>query len=274
MCSIMQLEGTTVVLTGASGGIGQALAGTLAEAGARLVLAGRDGARLDRLVDALPHGSVLEVCIGDLTNGSARDRLAAAALEHDCAVLINVCGGNRFGLLDDQSDVDVDALLAINLAAPIQLTRRLLGHLRSRESAMVVNIGSAYGAIGYPGYAIYCASKFGLRGFSEAIGRELADTSVRVLHVAPRATRTAMNSRAVEAMNEALGNAADEPGRVARRIVKAIRSNERRVAIGWPERFFARLDQALPGIVDRALGQQLQTIKRFAALGEQEESPS
>ena len=270
----MRLEGTTVLLTGATGGIGRALAGELANAGARLVLAGRDGARLTALAREMPEGCVREVCIGDLTRDVDRDQLAAAARDHDCAVLINVCGGNRFGLLDDQSDVDVEALLAVNLAAPIQLTRRLLGHLRSRESAMVVNVGSAYGVIGFPGYAIYCASKFGLRGFSEALGRELADSSVRVLHVAPRATRTSMNSRTVEAMNEALGNAADAPERVARRIVAAIRADERRVVIGWPERFFARLNQALPGVVDRALGQQLQTVKRFAATSEQEESLS
>ena len=267
----MQLEGSTVVVTGASGGIGRALAGELASAGARLVLAGRNGARLTAVARALPDGCVREVCIGDLTRAVDRDQLAAAAREHDCAVLINVCGGNRFGLLDDQSDADVEALLAVNLAAPIQLTRRLLDHLRCRKSAMVVNVGSAYGVIGFPGYAIYCASKFGLRGFSEALGRELADTPVRVLHVAPRATRTSMNSVSVNAMNEALGNTADEPERVARRIVTAIRADERRVVIGWPERFFARLNQALPSVVDRALGQQLRTVKRFATTNAQEE---
>ena len=61
---------------------------------------------------------------------------------------------------------------------------------------------------------------------------------------------------------------------MARRIVAAIRAGERRVVIGWPERFFASLNQTLPGVVDRALGQQLQTVKRFAATGEQEESLS
>jgi short-subunit dehydrogenase len=59
---------------------------------------------------------------------------------------------------------------------------------------MVVNVGSTYGSIGYPGYASYCATKFALRGFSEALRRELADTRVGVLYVAPRATRTSMNS--------------------------------------------------------------------------------
>lgn len=268
----MQLDGTLCVLTGASGGIGRALAAELARAGARLILAGRDYAALCRLQSELPAGCAAALCAGDLTDPRMRDDLAALAAELDAAVLINLCGGNRFGLLAEQSDDDVRELVAVNLTAPIALTRRMLPHLARRSQAMVVNVGSALGAIGHPGYVLYGATKFGLRGFSEALGRELADGPVRVIHVAPRATRTTMNTPAAAAMNRTLGSTEDPPARVAAHIAQAMRRGARRTAIGWPERLFARVNQVWPGLVDRAIARQLATIKRYAAIAHQEET--
>ena len=91
------------------------------------------------------------------------------------------------------------------------LCQGLLPLLRNRPEAAIVNIGSTFGSIGHPGFATYCASKFGLRGFTETLRRELADTEVQVYYVAPRATRTDMNSAAVVQLNEELGNAMDPP---------------------------------------------------------------
>lgn len=122
-----------------------------------------------------------------------------------------------------------------------------------------------FGTIGFPGFSAYSASKFGLRGFAEALRRELADSGIRVLHLAPRATRTAINSDAVVAMNAALGAAMDAPQQVAAQIVQALRDEAPERALGWPEKFFARLNRLLPGLVDRALRKQLPTVKRFAA---------
>ena len=79
-----------------------------------------------------------------------------------------------------------------------------------------MNVGSIMGYLGYPGHAAYCASKFALRGFSEALRRELADSPVRVLYLAPRATRTAMNGAGICALNAELGVAMDEPAAVAK----------------------------------------------------------
>lgn len=267
----MQLEGSTCVLTGATGGIGHALAHKLAEAGARLILAARQRPALAALSEELPPASVAAICAGDLTQACERDALAQVAETLDADILVNLCGGNRFGLLAEQSADDVQALLAVNLTSPIALTQRLLPHLAGRGESLVVNIGSAFDAIGFPGYVLYSASKFGLRGFSESLARELADGPVRVIHIAPRATRTAMNPPVVSAMNRALGNAEDPPERVAARIVTAMRKGERRAAIGWRERCFARINQTLPAVVDRALARQLATIKRFASPASMEE---
>ena len=260
----MRLDRVVGVLTGATGGIGRPLAHSLAAEGMRLILSARDRERLDALARELPDGNVAETVAGDVARCDVRERLAERAARHDARVLVNLCGENRFGLLPRQTPADIDALIATNVTAPIQLTRVLLPHLQRQDEAMIVNIGSTFGAIGYPGYAVYCATKFGLRGFSEALARELSDGPVRVVYVAPRATRTGMNSFAAAELNAALGNAVDAPQRVAGCIVEAMRNGSRRTGIGWRERSFARLNQIVPTLVDAAIARQLDTIKSYA----------
>ena len=144
------------------------------------------------------------------------------------------------------------------------LTRRLLPELRRQPEAWIVNVGSIMGYLGYPGHTAYCASKFALRGFSEALRRELADSTVRVLYLAPRATRTAMNGAGIRALNAELGVAMDEPATVARSLLALLQRPARERLLGMPERL-ARLNQVLPGLVDRALLRQLSTIRRHAS---------
>ena len=150
------------------------------------------------------------------------------------------------------------------MTATLQLTHLLLPLLREQPRALLVNLGSTFGSIGYPGFATYCASKFALRGFSEALRRELADTHIKVLYVAPRATRTAMNSVEVVAMNDALKVSMDDPQAVAAQIVQAIMAEREELYLGWPEKLFVRLNSLLPRLVDQALRKQLPVIKRFA----------
>ena len=98
-------------------------------------------------------------------------------------MLINSAGCNQFAWLEDQSSEQVTRQLLLNVEAPIQLTRALLPRLR--KPAIIMNIGSSLGAIGFAGYSVYCASKFAMRGFSESLGRELEGTGIKVLHFAP-----------------------------------------------------------------------------------------
>lgn len=252
------------VLTGASGGIGRALARDLSHQGARLILSGRRQSELDALRATLPEGGVVAVVAGDLREVAVQRALAAAAASHGASVLINLLGANLLGLLAEQSETQIGDLVSTNLLVPMLLTHQLLPQLLSVESAAVVNVGSVLGAIGHPGYAAYCASKFGLRGFSEALRRELMDTAVKVFYLAPRTTRTSMNSTAAMQMNAALGNTADEPEVVARWIVESIAAGRLRGIRGLPERFFTAVNALLPGVVDRALAGKLGTVKRYA----------
>lgn len=259
----MKLEGKLVLLTGASGGIGEALAQELATQGARLLLHGRRASALERLCKELPHPERHQTVIADLGSPQERAKLLQhPALDEGLDVLINNAGCNQFAWLEDQSSEQVERQLLLNVEAPIQLTRMLLPRLR--KPAVIMNIGSSFGAIGYAGYSVYCASKFALRGFSEALGRELEGTGIQVLHFAPRATRTRLNSEAAYEMNAELGTHTDSPQDVAEEAVIALCNETRRSWLGWPEKLFVRLNALLPGLVDRALAKQKPIIERYA----------
>ncbi|CAH0272388.1 short-subunit dehydrogenase [Pseudomonas frederiksbergensis] len=252
-----------VVLTGASGGIGLAIAGTLCASGAHVLAVARHRESLEPLLERYPEQ--LRWVGADLTLPDDRRKvLAAAEAIGGINLLINAAGVNHFAMLEQLDDSEINAMLAVNVGAPISLTKLLLPLLKQAESAMVVNVGSTYGSIGYPGYASYCATKFALRGFSEALRRELADTRINVLYVAPRATRTSMNSAAAQALNDALKANVDDPQTVASAVIHAIAGDRRDLYLGWPERFFVRLNSLLPHLVDRGLRKQLPLIRRLS----------
>jgi short-subunit dehydrogenase len=140
-------------------------------------------------------------------------------------VVINAAGANQFKLLQDQDENLISKHISLNLIAPILLIRRLIPLLLQKEAAQIMNIGSTLGSIGLPGYSVYSASKFGLRGFTEALRRELHGTAITVKYFAPRATNTTINSDNVIEMNKALGNAMDEPETIASAILAFIASN-------------------------------------------------
>lgn len=261
------MRGRIVLLTGASGGIGASIAERLAAQGARLVLVARSTTPLEALRDRLPNAAAAHVAIAaDITAAAGRDAIeqAVAALGEPLFALVHAAGISRFALLPDTTDGDVEAQMVTNAVAPILLTRRLLSRL-DPGGARILIIGSSFGGIGYPGFSAYCASKFALRGFAEALRRELGDSAVQVAHLAPRATRTAINSPAVCAMNQALGNAMDPPDLVAQQVERMLLARRmRNRAIGWPERLFLRINAVLPTLVDGALRKQLPEIKHFA----------
>jgi short-subunit dehydrogenase len=258
----------SVVLTGATGGIGQAIAYRLAREGADLLLTGRDEHKLEvlaaRLKMRFPNVKVLFVAC-DLTADQGIAQLVNSIQQANFAVnvLINNAGISSFGPFAQQDEETLRNQLDTNLIQPIELTRQLMPLLKLQPDSMVVNVGSTYGSIGYPGYSLYCASKFGLRGFSEALARESADSGLKVLYVAPRATRTDINSPNVNAMNRALGSKTDDPDFVASEIIGAMVRQTSVTFIGWPEKLFVRINGVLPELVTRVIVKQLAKIKRF-----------
>lgn len=247
-----------ILLTGASGGIGAALARAFAAKGHFLLLQGRDETRLKALRDSLPR-SACQLVLADLTLQDDRQRLCAAAVAHGVDTLCNNAGINQFGAFVES---DIDRIIKVNVTATLLLTQELLPHLLLQTTPRLVIIGSAFGAIGFPGYTAYCTSKFALRGFAESLSREYADSALRVHYISPRATATAMNSPRVNALNAALGTTTDSPEVVAGRVLDALSRDTRRRQIGTTEALQSSLNAIAPSIVDRALRGKLPLIKQ------------
>lgn len=259
----MQLKNARILLTGATGGLGQELARQLSEAGAALLLSGRDAERLAAISTA--PGTEISLIQADLSSSEGIAAVSSAARQFGANVLINNAGIGCFGLLEQQAWPAVEDVLRTNLETPVRLTHALLPLLQSQTAAAIVNIGSTFGSIPFPGFAAYSTAKAGLRGFSQALRRELADTSVRVVHLAPRAIATPLNSAAVNALNQELGNRSDSPQDVARQIVQALQEDARERHFGFPEKLFARLNGLAPRIIDNALAGKLSIIKKHAS---------
>ena len=261
----MKLSGQTFLVTGATGGIGGALARALAQRGARLRVHGRDPGRMAELLKTLPAGT--SMLLADLSTTEGRAQLvefASAGGMVDGAIL-NAAGGH-FGLFEQMRPSEIEKLVATDLIAPMLLTHALLPKLAPRKSALVL-IGSTLGQIGHPGFAAYGAAKGGLRTFAEALARELGSEGPRLLFVSPRSTRTAMNSGAAKAMNAELKVGEDTPEQVAATIIAALERGQPRVQMGFAEKVFVRVNAMLPALVDRAMSGKLSTIRRHASDG-------
>jgi short-subunit dehydrogenase len=263
----MNLNGKRILLTGATGGIGRQLALRLAKKGAQLALVCFDAQRLQALANEIEEqgGKAVEI-VADFSHAHAASGVADTAMQRlgGVDILINNAGVLDFVPFQNQSPERIAQMIQINVVIPMQLTRALLPSLLKQGSGQIVNIGSAFGAIGFPYYASYSASKFAMRGFSQALRRELADSGIKVTYIAPRAVRTALNDDAAQRMMEDARISMDEPEVVAAHIVKAIETGRREYAIGQPESFFAWLNGFLPALVDQGLRKQARLARPYA----------
>ncbi len=257
----MELKDKSVLLTGATGGIGRCVAQTLARQGARLILLGRKEAELARLAAQLP-GQHRTLTVDLQAPDALRETGRRWGLEAGVDVLINLAGSNDFAYLAQRDAASVAAEIALDLTVPILLCQQALQW--RQPPALILNVGSTFGAIGYPGYSSYCAAKAGLYRFSEALDRELAGSGTRVLYLGPRATETGLNSASVQALNRQLGNRVDRPQVVAEALLKSLQRERSVRWLGWPEKLFVTLNQLLPSVVAKAIHKQQAVIRRYA----------
>jgi short-subunit dehydrogenase len=268
----MNLSKSTVLLTGATGGIGNEITRQLVCLGADVIAVSRSRESLEKLTREIEQknnnarGKI--TCLqADLCVKKDRDKVIehCRSLPGGLSILINNAGINHFGLLPDRTDEQIEQIFTINTLVPMFLCRALVPLLKQNKNSVIVNVGSTFGSIGFAGFVPYSASKYALRGFSEALRRELAATSIKVHYLAPRATQTDFNSDQITAMNQQLGNAMDSPGIVAASIVKTIINGRYGESyLGWPEKLFVKINALFPGLVDRALRKKLAIIRSHA----------
>jgi len=263
----MNLSGKRIILTGAAGGIGYRLALLLAEKGARLALVERNAPRVQEIcAEISQRGGFAAPVALDLSGEGAPQQAVDSALQAlgGVDVLINNAGLMDFTLFERQSPQRIEQMIGVNVIAPMLLARAVLPLLLAQDSGRIVNIGSAFGSIGFPHFATYCASKFAMRGFSEALRRELVDSRVGVTYVSPRATKTPLNDDVTTRMLEETKTNMDEPDYVAAQIVLAIERESKEYFIGQPESFFARLNGMFPRLVDNGLLKNTRIARKYA----------
>jgi short-subunit dehydrogenase len=263
----MKLQSQRILLTGAAGGIGGELAKLLAHKGASIVLLDHDASGLSRLLQEIKSKGATDVHL--LAHDLSDPAKIAAAIKQashmlgGLDMLINNAGLLDFAAYTTQSAERIALTLQVNTLAPMLLTHAVLPQFKAQGKGTVVNIGSTFGTIGFPHYATYSASKFALRGFSEALRRELLTTNIGVIYIAPRATSTKINTSASVDMMQAQGTKIDSAELVAGKIVQAIELQKTETYIGQPEGFFARLNALLPRLVDLALKKQTINAKSY-----------
>lgn len=261
----MNLKTYKAVLTGATGGIGQAIAHQLAPHCEQLVLLGRDKTKLEALQKILSDiNPNIYILAGDISDDQTHQELQTIVKSiGGINLLINNAGTSQFKSFIKQSNEEIQGLLNTNLMAPILLTKSLVPAMLLEPKAQIINIGSIFGYLGFPGFTAYCTSKFGLRGFSQSLRRELSDTKIAVRYFAPRATRTGINSDAVTQMNQELKTNSDTPEFVALELMKFLKTSTFEKRLGAKESFFVFMNQLFPAIPDKAILGQLPIIKKY-----------
>lgn len=265
----MKLEGRSVLITGASSGIGRATALLLAQKGVHLTLVGRRPeplAAVAREIASLqPHAATQSpvVIAGDVADPSTGNNALKAAVEAfgGLDAHINNAGNVRAGRLDDTPEADIRRMIDVDLLAPILLTRAALPVLRRSGDATVVLVSSGLALVGAPYYATYAAAKAGLARFGEALRRELLDEGVHVMTIYPGATDTPM--MATNRAGPELGFTRETPEAVAEALVSGLETGALEVIRGGEARATMiatnrdqpeRLDDRLRGLKSQLLG--------------------
>ncbi|MBI3467093.1 MAG: SDR family NAD(P)-dependent oxidoreductase [Planctomycetes bacterium] len=253
------ISGSRAVVTGASGGIGRAIAVELARQGCEVIAVARREERLRELAaEVAALGRRLEFIAGDITDpGARRAALDLAQSRWDAIdILVNNAGVGAWGPFEQASEERLRRIMEVNFFALAEMTRGALPLLKRGRRPIVVNVGSVLGYRAMPRSSEYCASKFAVRGLSQALRPELASSGIDLLLVSPSTTDTEFFDRPLEAQG-----VPSWPGRprtpaavVARQTVSAIRRGRHEIVISlggkllvWANRFFPRVTDYVMG---------------------------
>ena len=201
---MFNLNGKNALITGASGGIGRAIAETLHASGARLTISGTRMEPLEELAKSLGDRVYIMGC--DLSNGVEVENLSKGAQEKmgSVDILVNNAGITRDNLFLRMTDEDWASVLEVNLTSTMKLCRGVLRGMMKSRWGRIVNIGSVVGSTGNPGQGNYAASKAALVGMSKSLANEVASRGITVNCIAPGFVKTAMTEKLNEKQQEAI----------------------------------------------------------------------
>jgi NAD(P)-dependent dehydrogenase (short-subunit alcohol dehydrogenase family) len=239
-----------VVVTGGGRGIGRATALAFAEEGATCVLAGRRMDALQTTAGEVRHsGGTPDVMQCDVMQDEDLTALVSKTIgaHGRIDVLVNNAGVLTGGRLDESGKDDIDRIVGVNVWAPLRLAQLALPHMRERKSGSIVNIASVAGRMGVPYLAAYSASKFAMRGFSEALRRELRPDNIHVMAVYPGFTATDM----METVDVGrLGMSMATAQQVGQAIARGVQWKQPEVFIGIGDSLMSRWNDVAGWTVD------------------------
>ncbi len=268
------LANKVVIITGASSGIGEATARAFGRSGARLVLAARRRDRLQALaaeIQALGTGAEALPVAADLSRQADIQQLVGAARERfgRVDVLFNNAGFGRLDWLENLDPAnDIEAQFAVNVLGVVQTTRQVLPLMIAQKSGHIINMASMAGLVATPTYSIYAACKFAVRGFSEALRREVAPWGIRVSAVFPGGVATEFGAHAGIRRKTRVTTPAWlrlTPDNVAQGVVGLVRRPRSTLVMPWPFRLTSMANDLLPWLVDWT------TIRQFTIPERKEE---
>ena len=274
------LEGKIVVVTGAGSGIGRALALQLAAQGAQLALCDVNDTNLQKTVDiAAAHGVKVYSATVDVSKRDAVQTFAdnVARALGNASVIINNAGVALSQNVEAMNRQDFEWVLNINFWGVVNGCEAFLPQLRQQKDAHIVNISSIFGIIGVPSQSAYNASKFAVKGFTEALRQELTGSNIHVTCVHPGGIKTNI-ARNARVHNDMFGRAADVKKladdfdrlaattgeEAARQIDRAIEHNQKRLLIGTDAKVLDTVQRLLPNHYDTVLGMGYKLLSKFA----------
>jgi short-subunit dehydrogenase len=258
-----------ILVTGASSGIGEAVARLFAREGYRVSLGARRLERLQALAHEIESAGGQSIAVqSDLARFEDIQRLISETLDQfgQIDVLLNNAGFGRIKWLEDLDPMeDIQAQLQINLISTILIAREVLPHMIQRKSGHIINMGSMGGLVASPTYTVYSASKFGVRGFTEALRREVGVYDVHVSGIYPGAVNTEFKQHA--GIDRKTGRSTPEslrlePEDVARGVLSLVRRPRRELIIPWQMRLTVWMNILFPGIVDRIIENRFTRLER------------
>lgn len=243
------------MVTGASSGIGRAVAFELAERGARLLLNARRNERLTLLAEQLRQRQVqVEYVAGDVADPAVRQALIDAAVERleGLDVLVNNAGIGAFGRFESASPERLRRIMEVNFFGTVEMTRLALPLLKRGQQPLVVNVSSILGHRGIPHCSEYCASKFAVQGFSESLRAELHPLGIDLLVVSPGTTDTGFFDNVIERKGERpWGQQTGVPAEhVARQMVRAMERGRHEIIPNRRGRMLCWLNRLSPWLAD------------------------